>query len=301
MSRQNTVPERLLFYAALLLIVPLLFSCNQTPPENAGSQQDMPAVVMPSVPEQNIVFEEPDLPLPQEAKLTGQEEGAVEIFHDNLPRVAIIIDDMGYHQQLGDKLLALDLNLTFSFLPGAPFTLEQENRAWQQGRDIMLHMPMEAQDSSWNLGPGGLYLNYSPEKIRATVGKNLVAVPHAIGSNNHMGSKFTEDRAAMHEVLSVLKERGFFFVDSYTTAKSTGLDEAGKMNIPAARRHVFLDNVHDQKKICRQLKQLVALAKEKGWAIGIGHPNQATLQALTNCREQLLEKVEIVGASTLVK
>jgi len=101
--------------------------------------------------------------------------------------------------------------------------------------------------------------------------------------------------------LSTLKRRGLFFVDSYTTSKSTGLDEAGKMNIPTARRHVFLDNVHDQKKICRQLEQLVVLAKKNGWAIGIGHPNQATLKALTNCRKQLLENVEIVGVSTLVK
>lgn len=303
--KKNTLFSSPRLHVALLLIAALLFSCNQAPPENADKEQDVPPAATQSAPEKSIVFEEPDLPLPQEAKLTSREEvegyAGGDTPQEDRPRIAIIIDDMGYHQQIGDQLLALDLNLTFSFLPKAPFTLEQEDRAWQQGHDIMLHMPMEAQDPTWDLGPGGLYLKYSPEKIRTTVVENLAAVPHAIGSNNHMGSRFTEDRPAMREVLSILRERGLFFVDSYTTSQSTGLDEAGKMNIPTARRHVFLDNVHDQKKICRQLEQLVVLAKKKGWAIGIGHPNQATLKALTSCRKQLLENVEIVGVSTLVK
>ncbi|MCF6186961.1 MAG: divergent polysaccharide deacetylase family protein [Desulfobulbaceae bacterium] len=189
----------------------------------------------------------------------------------------------------------------FSFLPKAPFTLEQEEQAWQQGRDILVHMPMEARDSAWDPGPGALYLKFSSQEIRTTVAENLTAVPHAIGSNNHMGSRFTENRAAMYEVLSVLKQRGLFFIDSYTTAQSTGFDEARKMGIPTARRHVFLDNVKEQDKICRQLEQLVALARKNGWAIGIGHPNQATLKALIRCRKQLLENVDIVSVHTLVK
>jgi polysaccharide deacetylase 2 family uncharacterized protein YibQ len=274
--------------------------------EKSGQEQEASLPVAQPVIEQTIVFEEPDLPQPQDAQLTNLvevDDSAIteSPARENRPMVAIIIDDMGYHQQIGNQLLALDMNLSFSFLPGAPFTLEQEDRAWQQGRDVMLHMPMEPHDPSWDLGPGGLYLKYSPLQIRATVQENLTAVPHAIGANNHMGSKFTEDAAAMREVLGILKQRGFFFVDSYTTAKSTGLAEAGKMKIPTARRHVFLDNVHEEEKICGQLKQLVALAKENGWAIGIGHPNQATLSALTNCRERLLKNVEIVGVSRLVE
>lgn len=258
-----------------------------------------------SVAEKKIVFEEPDLPLPKEARLDNRATqpgcDSVSESAQQRPKIAIIIDDMGYHQQIGQRLLALDMNLTFSFLPGAPFTGEQEGQAWQKGSDILLHMPMEARDPSWNPGPGALYVRFSPEEIRKTTAANLAAVPHAIGSNNHMGSRFTENRAAMHEMLTVLKRYNVFFIDSYTTAQSTGMDEAGKMGIPTARRHVFLDNVHDQEKICKQLEQLVALAKTQGWAIGIGHPNQATLKALTFCRKQLLEKVEVVGVHSLVQ
>ncbi len=291
------------FVVALLLIVVALPSCRFLPQkEGAREREQLPRITQKQA-ERKIVFEEPDIPEPQETVITGKEKMSVSssAVKGRRPKVAIIIDDMGYHQQIGRRLLALDLNLTFSFLPGAPFTLKQENQAWEQGRDVMLHMPMEARSAVWNPGPGALYLKFSPEKIRAMVAKDLAAVPHAIGSNNHMGSRFTEDRAAMHEVLAVLKKRGLFFIDSYTTARSTGLDEARKMSIPAARRHVFLDNVQDREKICRQLDKLVALAEKKGWAIGIGHPHTATLNALGSCGRQLGGSVEVVGVHTLVR
>ncbi|WP_456388649.1 divergent polysaccharide deacetylase family protein [Desulfolithobacter sp.] len=250
-------------------------------------------------------FEEPNLPEPKIDKgAAGEIEsgccgktGPVEI----VPRIAIIIDDMGYHEKIGNRLIGLDMNLTFSFLPHAPFTLRQEELAYQAGRDILVHLPMEARDPAWDPGPGTLRVTDTPEKLRSTTMDNLLAVPHAIGANNHMGSKFTEDNAAMHQVLSILARQGFFFIDSYTTAKSTGMDEAQKLGLPTGRRHVFLDNRHNEKDVCRQLKLLVEKARRDGWAIGIGHPNQATLQALTRCRERLLQNVRIVGVSELLK
>ncbi len=217
-----------------------------------------------------------------------------------LPRIAIIIDDMGHHQKMGGELLELDLNLTFSFLPQAPFTQEQEERAWKMGRDILVHMPMEPQDLTFDPGPGALYVDASVESIFDTVEDNLTYVPHAIGVNNHMGSKFTADRQAMHEVLSVMQKKGLFFVDSVTVSGSLGADEARRMGMKTGSRHVFLDNSQTQEDICRQLKRLVAYAKKYGTGIGIGHPNRATINALKMCQELLLKQVRIVGIHELV-
>lgn len=217
-----------------------------------------------------------------------------------LPRIAIIIDDMGHHQKLGDELLDLDLDLTYSFLPHAPFTKEQEARAFEMDRDILLHLPMEPRDSMWDPGPGALFLGESVENITLRVEENLALVPQAIGVNNHMGSRFTADRQAMHEVLAVLRAKSLFFVDSLTSAESVGEDEARKMGIRTASRHVFLDNNQTPEDICRQLKRLVAYARKHGSGIAIGHPNRATINALSLCREMLLRQVRIVGIHELV-
>ena len=218
-----------------------------------------------------------------------------------LPRVAIIIDDMGYHHQLGADLLALEMNLTFSFLPHAPFSREQAEQAWQQGHDILVHMPMEARDTREDPGPGTLYLADSLELLAGKVAQNLASVPHAVGINNHMGSRYTEDRSGMHQFFKLLAGQDMLFVDSLTSSASLAMETARLMGFKAARRDVFLDNVQTQEGICRQLELLVKEASTRGWAIGIGHPNEATVTALAGCQGLLLSQVRLVGIRELVR
>jgi len=232
---------------------------------------------------------------------SGPEDCIVDSKGEQVPRIAIIIDDMGYHQRIGNDLLDLDLNLTYSFLPHGPFTAELAERARQQGHDILVHMPMEARDPVWNPGPGTLYLA-DPLAIRTrNAEKDLSLVPYAVGVNNHMGSRFTEDREAMHQFLDLLKQRNLFFIDSVTSSQSVGMETARAMGIKTAHRHVFLDNIKTQEDICHQLKLLVHKAAKQGWAIGIGHPNEATLTALTRCRAMLRDQVRIVNIRELVR
>jgi len=282
-----------------VLLCALLFAaaaCRLLPHEEEMEHKAHPQTPPAS---RAIVFEEPQTP--PVATSPPAEEAVSRPEKVSLPRIAIIIDDMGYHGQVGRDLLALDLNLTFSFLPGAPFTRKQEEEAWAKGRTILLHLPMQAQSRRWDPGPGALYTTYSPQRIRSVILEDLESVPHAVGCNNHMGSGFTENRDDMHAALAVLKEQHLFFVDSYTTARSTGLDEARRMQVPTARRHVFLDNVQDVQKICRQLDTLLTLAEEKGEAIGIAHPHRATLQALRKCGQRITGRAELVGADQLVR
>ncbi len=222
------------------------------------------------------------------------------VLDDNLPMVSIIIDDMGYHKKIGYELLALPMNLTFSFLAAAPYTTELEEKAFQAGRCILLHQPMEPKSDKWDPGPGALLLGQSAEEQARLFRKNLEGVPHAVGINNHMGSLYTENRAAMDSLMLLIREQGLFFVDSFTTAKSQGLAAARAAGVPTARRHIFLDNVHKQDKVCKQLKKLFENAKKNGWAIGIGHPNKATYAALSNCRECLGQDVRLVSAQELI-
>lgn len=241
-----------------------------------------------------IAFEEPYPTLPE------LPADIPPVLDNTLPMVSIIIDDMGYHKELGYELLALPMNLTFSFLAAAPFATELEEKAFQEGRCILLHQPMEPKGKKWDPGPGALMLQQSKEEQARIFQQNLKAIPHAVGVNNHMGSLYTEDRQAMDSLMPLIREQGLFFVDSFTTAKSQGLAAARAAGVPTARRHIFLDNVHKQDKVCKQLKALVENAQKNGWAIGIGHPNEATYAALNNCRERLLNSVRLVSAQELI-
>ncbi len=219
----------------------------------------------------------------------------------DLPRMAIIIDDMGFHPKVGDALLNLPYALTYSFLPHAPFTQDLVEVAYQEGKTILLHLPMQPKGEEWNPGVGALLVNDPFEEQTQLLLSNLSLVPYAIGVNNHMGSLYTEHEDLMEKVLLIIKEKGLFFVDSYTTANSVGYNLAQKLEIKTARRHVFLDNVNSVKRICTQLDQLVELAEQQGEAVGIGHPKQETYEALKQCLPKYNERITIVGVEKVVK
>jgi polysaccharide deacetylase 2 family uncharacterized protein YibQ len=215
------------------------------------------------------------------------------------PRIAVIIDDMGYDRPMGRQFLQIDADLTFSFLPEAPYTSELAEQAHRTGRTTLVHLPMEPKDSSWKLGPEALRIGDTAEEISRKTEGMLANVPYAVGANNHMGSRFTENSQGMRRMLATLKAHSFFFIDSFTTPASLGEITARQLRLPTARRHVFLDNTQDPESICRQLGQLVAQAKQRGQAIGIGHPNQAMFTALGSCGPAYLAEVELVGVHQL--
>jgi polysaccharide deacetylase 2 family uncharacterized protein YibQ len=219
---------------------------------------------------------------------------------DKKPRVAIVIDDMGYRKVIGDRLLGLDLNLSFSFLPGGPNSASQAREAKKRGRDVLLHLPLEPHDPTWNLGPGGLYVSMPRESLQNTFARDLAVVPMAIGINNHMGSLFTENEPAMRALLTIVRANDLFFLDSITSSKSVGYDLARSMGVKTARRDIFLDNEHDDGKITKQLMKLLAVAEKHETAIGLAHPFPSTLAALKEHDALFRSRVRLVGISELV-
>lgn len=216
------------------------------------------------------------------------------------PLVAIVIDDMGNRQNTGRALIALDLPLSFSFLPSTPFSEELQKAAQAKGRDILLHLPLEPIDPKWNPGPGTLTTSMDQETMRTIFHDDLQSVPAAMGINNHMGSRFTADPQAMRTLLSLVRSRNLFFLDSVTSSQSVAYDLAREMGIKTERRTVFLDNDQNPEKIRAQLDLLVKLAEEHGQAVGIGHPYPATLEAIRGYQPRLRDQVKMVGVSRLV-
>jgi hypothetical protein len=147
-----------------------------------------------------VFFEEPDPPktviLP-----------VAELQKNPHPKIAIILDDMGYDLHLGEELLQLPVEITYSFLPFAPHTKDLERKAFIAGKTILLHLPLEPQDRRWDPGPGALFINDPKPVMRDKFVQNILSVPHAVGVNNHMGSLFTENKAAMEVVIQEIAKR----------------------------------------------------------------------------------------------
>jgi polysaccharide deacetylase 2 family uncharacterized protein YibQ len=197
------------------------------------------------------------------------------------PLLAIIMDDLGRSTNTARILASLPQPVTFSILPDEPQAEDVARIAYAAGREIMLHVPMEPQGyPAVNPGREALFVKNSAAEIRHNFDLLLARIPHVVGANNHMGSRFTEDARALAPVMESLHEKGLFFIDSRTTGHSKVSDVARQFGVPTMSRDVFLDNVAEVDAITREIRRLENKARQQGTAIGICHPYQETLEAL---------------------
>ncbi|MBF0165343.1 MAG: divergent polysaccharide deacetylase family protein, partial [Magnetococcales bacterium] len=199
------------------------------------------------------------------------------------PRVAVVIDDLGYNGPVSLGIARLPEAITLAILPGGDFSRQVVSIGKSTHKEIILHQPMEPLGyPRVKPGPGALLNGMGHDEIRTILIRNLEKYPEVTGINNHMGSRLTQNREAMDTVMGVLKERNLFFLDSRTSQTSVGYARARVNGVPAARRDVFLDNVQKVSAIEARLAELERIARHTGRAIGIGHPHAETLTALRN-------------------
>lgn len=220
-----------------------------------------------------------------------------------LRRAAIVIDDLGQDLEAARRLLALPYPLTFSVLPYLRHSGETAEEAHRAGREVMLHWPMQPEPGSPIApGKGEIKVGMPLGEVAQTLQADLASVPHAVGVNNHMGSRATSDAALMAEVMQVLAERHLYFVDSRTTGGSVALDAARRLGLPAFYRSVFLDDTETTAYSLGQLREFRRVVEEQGAALAIGHPHTTTLAALARFLPELeRDDIQLVPASQLVR
>lgn len=217
--------------------------------------------------------------------------------------IAIIIDDIGNNLEAGKRVINSKLPVTCSILPARPHSIKLARLAHKNGKEVMLHLPMQASKAQ-TLGHGGLTADMSKREFIRTVEISIDAIPHASGINNHMGSLLTSNSSQMEWLMQAIANRNehLFFVDSRTTAKTVASDAAQSYHIPSVQRDIFLDDTaHDESFVRQQMKRLIKLAKKQGYAVAIGHPHKITLSVLEQELSNLNnEEVELVTVNELI-
>ncbi len=217
-------------------------------------------------------------------------------------RVAIVFDDAGGSLSHVEEIISIGRPVAVAVLPGLAHSTEVARRARAAGMEVLLHLPVEPVDSSKALGPGGVTVTMDDAQIRSAVRDGLASVPGAAGLNNHMGSRGTADRRVVRAILEVARERGLYFLDSVTTPASLVPEVGREMGVRTAVRTVFLDNDDEPDAIRRQIRALLAAARERGEAVGIGHAQRRTARVLAAMLEEFdREGVVIVPPSALVR
>lgn len=312
---RKTTPAALFFFAGVAVAAVILFfgyafyylpghqapkptvqtSAGKAPVQAPAAQEQAPApeptqgAGKPPTPD--TAAQAPEAPQAPAQPVEGKPAGP--------PRLAIVIDDLGNSLDQARELLDLGLPLTFSILPGLPHTTEVDAMAAKAHREVILHQPMEAHGVSAD--PGFLRPGMAAHEVAQILAANLAQLPHAGGVSNHMGSKATEDPALMDDVMTELKHRNVFFLDSLTSAKSVAGREAARAGVATLSRTVFLDSERGQQATLLMLAQAEKDARAKGHAVAIGHPYPETIGALAVWSLRRDKGIQLVSLARLLK
>lgn len=218
------------------------------------------------------------------------------------PRLAIILDDLGYDRAAADSLFALPFPLTISVLPHLPLSTEIAEEASRRGDQVLLHLPMQSDAPGARTEEVELRVGMNAAQVDAALAGMLQTVPLAAGVNNHQGSRATSDPALMAELMPALRQRNLFFIDSRTTASTVAYDAAIRAGVPAASRKVFLDDTQTPEAILGQLDLAARDALRDGSAIAIAHPHPVTIAVLSRAVPRLEARgIELVYAADLLR
>ncbi len=196
------------------------------------------------------------------------------------PRLALIIDDIGYSLERGRRAIALPGPVTLAVLPFTPNANALAALASERGQDVILHQPMESIYADARPAPATLTTEMPWASFHRTLGLALDFLPQAIGVSNHTGSLLTARSEQMAWLMNEVGARGLFFVDSRTTAETVALDTATRIGVPSLRRDVFLDHDLDPSAMTHHFERAVTIARTKGHAVVIAHPHDESLAFL---------------------
>lgn len=247
--------------------------------------------------EKKIVYKK-KAPAPAKKKAPASAPAAVP---ETAAEMAIILDDWGASGAHVDDVVALGKPVTLAVIPHLRRSEEVAIEAHAAGLGVMLHMPMQPKSAKPS-EPHTILTNTSAGEIRRLLDEALSSVPHVEGVNNHQGSAATSDLRVMRTVLSHLKKKGLFFVDSKVIATSACAQAARETGIRFASRDVFIDNVPEVEAIKGKLREALRLARSRGRALAIGHDRSVTLEALRQMRGEIdASGVKLVLAREMVE
>lgn len=218
------------------------------------------------------------------------------------PRIAIIIDDLGYQLEAGRRAIDLPGPVAYAVLPGTPNGQRLARIAHAQDKEVLLHLPLEPVGHNGPAEPGALMLDTSRATFEVTFAAAIATVPFAVGVSSHRGSLLTRHPGHMGWLMEEIRRRDdLFFIDSYTTHESIALRIAAEAGVTATKRDVFLDHERSVEAVAAEFERLKAMAREQGTAVGIGHPFPETLEVLERELPKLREQgFELVTISKLI-
>ncbi len=219
------------------------------------------------------------------------------------PALSLVVDDLGYSFEQAKEVLNLPGNHTYAIIPDTTYGRRIAQYAYQNGREIILHMPMQSA-TDLVIEASALHDAMDEEEITQRVRSMIDTLPNISGINNHMGSRLTELGYVMRPVMETIKQanNGLYFLDSRTTPLSTAYEQARFAGLASIKRDIFLDYDQDNREAMEfQWQRWLKKSRVRGHAVAIAHPYRNTIEFLREKLESVEPEYHFVTLSEVLQ
>jgi polysaccharide deacetylase 2 family uncharacterized protein YibQ len=220
----------------------------------------------------------------------------------------LVIDAFGpaENDSLGREFMKLDVPFTGAVLPRTKGTRDWAEKLAHQGHDVVAQIPMEPMNyPQRDPGPGAILVDMPAGQIQREVKKNLGDVPGAVGATSYMGQMALADESAMGALMQELKRAKVFYLDARPIPTSVAADRAAREGVLCFRIDTVLEAPGrydaEVKGMNRLLDDAIDLARRRGYAIVLAHPDKAAVDVLKRAVPKLKRSgVRFQPVSTLL-
>ena len=185
-------------------------------------------------------------------------------------RVALIVGGLGISQtgtQSAINILPSEISLGFS--PTGNSLQRWMQVARREGHEVVLQLPMEPLGyPTISPGPRTLTSTTTPGENLMNLRWSLARMTNYPVVMNYLGAGLSNKPIAMRPILEEIKRRGLGYIDDGSVQSSVAVKLAQEMNLPNALGAMVMDVSRDENRIRANLRNLEAIAKQRGFAIG---------------------------------
>jgi polysaccharide deacetylase 2 family uncharacterized protein YibQ len=214
-------------------------------------------------------------------------------------RVALLIRGIGKDQRDSQEAIQkLPPAISLGFVPNSR-GLAMANKARSLGHEIVLQLPLETKSSGSNLFGVNIFSAGTPEPNTEKISGTLNHF-QGTGVTSVGGGKLLQSREALRPIMEHIKARNLVYIAEGTNSHAVVRQLAQELNIRYGNAAVIIDTHPTPNGVRAALDRLVAIAKKRGSAIGIGFASATTIEQIRSWSHELASKgVKLVPAATL--
>lgn len=218
-------------------------------------------------------------------------------------RIAVVVGGLGISDAgTAAALEKLPGEVTLAFAPYGNDLRNWAAKARRSGHELLLQLPLEPFGYPNNdPGPDTLLVGGTAAENVARLHRLLGRIGTYVGVTNYMGARFTSEPTALSPLMADIAKRGLLYLDDGSSSRSKAREASATAKAPFIGADLVVDATLEPTAIDDRLDQLVTLARERGFAVGVATAYPLSVERIAGfAKTAAANGITIVPLTTLI-